>query len=318
MVTACTEHEAAASELEPYAFAASDYLYSPLRDQNDQGDTYEEIVAHCMKDQGFDYLGLADASNSTLDDDDEAPSSQFSLPEAGTIGYGVVFPFEEFGDADNLSTPTVDPLTSQDPLASLSPSEAEAYGAALYGTYGDDLAADPDAVWEWTRAGCLGAAEHQLMIAPETRSGANPFEDLMNDVLDTPIQVLEGSEWNAVIESWSKCMAAGGYDGFRSLEDAVRSIEQERRVLLDSVRLPDSTSEMIVVTEGNDGIPERKEWEALQRREIDQAEADARCRNKADLDVEYERIYAEVERRFIDTNRAELDKMMIWISENSE
>ena len=314
-LTACSTQEPSESKLGSYAFAVSEYLYSPLREQNDDGETYEEIVARCMKAQGFEYR--IPVTPSTMSENDEVQAtSQFDLPGAATNGYDLVFPYSEFGEIEDAPI-EVESDAPADPLASLSQSEADAYGVALYGTYAGDLAADPNTEWNWNRAGCLGSAEHELMVHPERATKSNPFEELMSKVIDTPLEVLEGPDWQTIVGGWSACMSAEGHTGFTYLDDARTSIEQEREALLDSVRPPTSSAETIEVTEDDDGIPDRTAWESLRRREIALATTDLRCRQDADLDGEYERLYAEVEQKFLEKHDLELEKMMVWISENS-
>lgn len=183
----------ASSELAPYAFAASDYLHSPLREQNDDGESYEEIVARCMKEQGFDYRSVADSSPPPPESSDtqDAEESLFALPDAASAGCGAVFGFEEFGDVDDIDEET--PYASDETVDSLSATAMDAYTTALYGSYGTDADLGSDDTWEWKRAGCAGYAEHEL-TATSRRPIENPYESLMTAILETPEAVWDTTE----------------------------------------------------------------------------------------------------------------------------
>lgn len=85
---------------------------------------------------------------------------------------------------------------------------------------------------------------------------------------------------------------------------------------MDAVRLPSVEGELLTVTDAQDGVPERAEWEELRKREIALAVADDECRGEADLDGSYERAYREIEGLFVQEHHAELVRTMVWLSEN--
>ncbi|MEN0023337.1 MAG: hypothetical protein AAGC61_08645 [Microbacterium sp.] len=319
VVSGCADRVPAPSEIAPYAFAASDYLYSSQRERNDAGETYDEIVARCMKEQGFDYRAPTSPASTEVDQRDDA--SMFALPDAAVSGYGVVFPFSEFGtgndgpntdDADDH----VDIYRADESMAGMTPAAVDAYTRALYGTYGDDRIEDPEATWDWTRAGCSGQADHELTTAAAAGTIANPYEALMEEILKTPEHVFDASEWREAITVWSECVHDAGHGRFQSIDEPMAAISHDRDALLAPEQLPHSDENLLSVTDDRDGVPDRMEWEALRKREISLASDDDRCRAAADLDGTYARAYSLIERRFVHENREDLERMMVWVSEH--
>ncbi len=136
---------------------------------DDQNRQIEEKVADCMVEQGFEYVpNTANGGSVSTDDvawepDDRAWVEQW--------GYGAVDnPYNEqpVPEADEY----VDP--NADYVASLSESEQTAYYEALNGPQPseEDQAAMEDGTYDydWTAAGCYGAAQHEVYDEQTPRS----------------------------------------------------------------------------------------------------------------------------------------------------
>jgi len=311
----CSSTQEAGSEISEYVFAASDYIYSPIEAENDDGLSYDEIVSKCMKELGFKYNPNPPLSYSESFDESTA-ASQFDIPSADTRGYGVVYDFAEFGIAED-SPFEIEESSKEDEAGFRSQTEADAYTTALYGAYADDLAADPEAEWHWNRAGCIGQAEHELVANPRPDFAVNPYKQLMDEVLSLSENVLEGREWQDAVRSWTECMAHVGYSGFAQIDDARFSIEQARDALIGSTAISyGNTSDTVEVTEENDGVPDRRDWDELRKLEIATAKADLKCRGESQLDEKYTQAYEDLSNTFVEENRAQLDLMIAWVSDN--
>jgi len=125
----------------------------------------QEVIAQCMRDQGFEYIPL-DFSQSAFFGVDE----QFGGLEPGTrewterYGYGYSTTFDQnfgAGPEDEFRDP------NQEYIESLSPAETDAYYAALYGsdafdefdpTLSDEELAEEEQNFEYVPQGCEGQA----------------------------------------------------------------------------------------------------------------------------------------------------------------
>lgn len=250
----------------------------------------EEIVAQCMKEQGFEYQpNVQSASISFGDDglwkpDDREWVSQY--------GYGMV--------ASPMSEQPTDQEVYEDPnqdyINSLSASEQTAYWEALYGPQPteEELSDDGSYEYDWTTAGCQGQAQH------ETQN--DPMQDeqfaSLNEALTTFYSDMSTAPGlTAVHQKWSSCMADAGYSGFSTQPDAQSSISEKLSKYYENLS-PDAAS--------NSDDPELKQ---LGEEEIALALADLDCREKTNFTAESQKVQFELEREFIAAHKAELEAL---------
>ncbi|WP_336027303.1 hypothetical protein [Geodermatophilus sp. FMUSA9-8] len=256
----------------------------------------EELIAGCMQEQGFEYTpntqsaGFVSYEDVEWEPDDRDWVSQY--------GYGAVTspyteqpaPEEEF----------VDP--NADYVAGLSESEQTAFYEALSGPMPDeeDLAEDGSYEYDWTTAGCQGAAQHE--VAGEDLSQSEEFASLFAaiDELYTNMPTWPGmAELDA---EWAACMDAAGHGGHATQVDAQNSVYDDLNAVYEDVAMSeDGTST---------GEPDQAALDALAEREVELALADLGCREETDYRDRSTEITHEVEEQFIDDHRAELDALV--------
>lgn len=123
----------------------------------------EELIAECMKKEGFEYTPNPDSGGWVAADDVGDEPEWGSLEFAETYGYGII----DWPGADALLEEPADYVDpNQDYVESLSVSEQDAYYATLYGepeevTEGAD-SEDASEAYSWEENGCYGWADHQM------------------------------------------------------------------------------------------------------------------------------------------------------------
>lgn len=317
------------ASLSEYYTAVAQYqgLLGDGGDEEDDGTagdqrTYGEIVASCMKAEGFEYWpeGAAIGAESSGEDDvgEEDP-----VAWAAREGYGIVEPYEQLDMTIQWDDPApVDP--NQEYTSMMTEAEFEAYVLAFYGTIWDELveAAErgEEFVWDWTRAGCDGRASHIVESRENVWTGPasstlGPYDELVAAMDDIALEVESTPQWAEAVTEWSDCMAAAGY-GYAALDDPFEDILTALDALWAEA-LPEHEigyGEVVWVEAGQDGLPDRDEYDGLRRREIDTAVADETCRVEAELEVARAVAQDELEREFLAENRDELDAMVDWFS----
>ncbi|SFP67815.1 hypothetical protein SAMN05660464_3892 [Geodermatophilus dictyosporus] len=256
----------------------------------------EELVAQCMQDQGFEYT--PNTASGTFVSGGESEWEPDDRDWVAQYGYGAVtspfteepVPEEEF----------VDP--NADYVASLSESEQTAFYEALHGPVPDEdeLAEDGSYEYDWTTAGCQGAAQHE--VAGEDPSQSEEFEPLFEAIDELYTST---ASWPGMAEldgEWAACMDAAGHGGHATQMDAQNSVYEEMNEIYESV----GTSEDGVPT----GEPDQAALDALAEREVELALADLDCREEVDYRDRSAEITREVEQQFIDDHQAELDALV--------
>lgn len=256
----------------------------------------EELVAQCMQEQGFEYTpDTSSTSFSSGDGDEWQPDEREWVAQ---YGYGVVTtPFSEEPPPEEEY---VDP--NGDYVASLSESEQTAFYEALHGPMPDEdeLPEDGSFEYDWTTAGCHGAAQHE--VAGEDPSQSEEFKPLF-EALDRLYSDM--ASWPGMAEldaQWADCMDAAGQGGHANPMQAQDSVYQEMNEIYESVGM----SEDGMPT----GEPDQAAIDALGERERELALADLDCREETDYRDRSAEITAEVEQQFIDDHEAELDALV--------
>lgn len=199
----------------------------------------EELIARCMKDQGFEYDQPHVPDRPALDPEDDPRD------EAQQRGYGIV-------DSAKART-TAGPQRS--------PAEQAAYDRALYGDRADHAEDETVAVYDWRREGCLGAAYHEATGGADDLLRDERFAALFDAVREAEAEALASEAAAALAQEWSDCMAALGHPELGVPQEARSTVERE-------------LAELAAL----DGDPaEARQLAELRRREVDLAVADVTC-----------------------------------------
>lgn len=266
----------------------------------------EELVAVCMQKEGFEYKPDTQNYGSIMSSDDEDGPQWGSKEFAEQYGYG-------FTDSPGMTSAEEDTQEYVDPngdyLATLSESEQNAFYETLYGAGPTEeqmaeMEEGGSYTSDWTQEGCQGAARHEVGQKQGGTQAAyeDPeFADLfaaMQDIWNT-----ENNEEMAKLDSeWASCMADSGYPDFSKADDAQMSIMEA------SNELYSGGGEYVEGEEPKE--PSKKELDALKKREIELAVADFDCKKKVGYEEKQIKVMHEIEQKFVDENKAQLDAML--------
>jgi hypothetical protein len=262
----------------------------------EQQEKTEELVARCMQDQGFEYRPQTSSGTFVSSSDVEYEPDERDW--VAQYGYGAVN--SPFNEEPMPEEEYVDP--NADYVASLSESEQTAFYEALHGPTPDEdeMAEDGSYEYDWTTAGCYGAAQHE--VAGEDLSQSEEFTSLFAAIDEL---YADTASWPGMAEldgEWAACMGAAGHGGHATPMDAQNSVYDELNEIYESV----GTSEDGTPT----GEPDQAALDALAEREVDLALADLDCREEVDYRDRSAQISRDVEQQFIDDHQAELDALV--------
>lgn len=266
----------------------------------------EEIVAQCMQEQGFEYTpaDYGDLSAEVAQDDGPAWDS---LEFAQQYGYGATTgdALAEQSGGDDGGSGFEDP--NADYVAQMSETEQNAYYEALYGSSVTDVAtAEPEepadgdeestedeaTAWDWTTAGCQGKAQHEVFEEGEVWNDPQ-FADLFEELSTLYEDSQSGEKVTAAKKAWSACMTEAGYD-FAGPDDASQSIYDAQALIPfaeDGTQDPDALAE-------------------LRKTEIATAVADRTCQTSTKYAETLLASQFELEQKFLDDHKAELDSLV--------
>lgn len=269
----------------------------------DQDRQREELVAKCMKKEGFEYK--PNTGNVSYASDSTGNGPAWGTREfAEQYGFGIVsWPGREDADSQPTENDYVDP--NADYLATLSESEQAAFWEALYGPAPteDELkqqeSGEGSQEWTWEKGGCNGWAQHELTKDTGANFWEDPdFKDLVAAMQDMWSDSSSSPESVALNADWSACMTEAGFDGLTSRDQAQQSLYDKQNELYK---------------QGPDGVwnePSKEDKDAFQKEEIKLAVADFDCAKK----VNYTKRTTEIEhlkqQEFLDQHKAELDKAL--------
>lgn len=268
----------------------------------------EEITAECMADEGFEYLPNVQ-SGAILVSDEENEIQWGSVEFAEQYGYGII-DFPGMTESVDPGQDYVDP--NQEYIEALSPSEQEAFYAALYGPQPseEELEAmmDPDYEYEydWTTAGCSGKAQNEVFNSGDGAMAAyeDPeFEELFTDMNEIWSVIWDPTNLHEDVvqlnQEWASCMADAGFSEFDSPTTASDTLWNE----WSDIQMPDSDS-------GEYVEPSEADKKQMQEREIEVAVADSTCKQQFDYDDKIMKLQFELEQEFVDSHKAELDALL--------
>lgn len=252
----------------------------------------QELIARCMTGQGFDYVPdtgehttwVAAGQDANWQPDDRAWVEKY--------GYGLTTnPYQLPADPARPD-PSGSANANDAYLDSLTEAERQAYQKALWGTLNDG------ADYDWTKAGCFGAAQHQVQ-------GENQWELKENQPIVEEIQKFWTAEdhdpaYAPLDADWSACMDRAGFSGFRAQAEARQSISDQ----LDAYQASPPA--------GNGpgyGTPADPPYARLAHQELTLALADLGCRDQTDYRQRELRLRFAAEEQFIADHKDELDAM---------
>lgn len=277
----------------------------------------EEKVADCMAKEAFEYIPDTQNGGTVIyggDEDSDIPDWD-SLEFAKTYGYGLAnSPYSEAADeGDNKEY--VDP--NQKYIDSLSESERTAYEETLWGKPAteDELAAEGEegeamAEYDWKSAGCYGAAQHEVQGEAMEASDDPEFKELFDKMQNVWTEVYGDGENPSPNEDvakinreWSECIVKAGYD-FATPDEASTSLMEEWNEVQNAAYSEDTGSDK------EPAGPSKEETKKFEEKEIKTAVADYECRDKTGYTKKQQKIVNDVEQKFVDEHKAELDAML--------
>jgi hypothetical protein len=281
----------------------------------------EEIIATCMREQGFDYTPIdydaqREASREAEADGATKPTEEELDPVAATreYGYGVFTerPGDEEPEVEDESA-WGDPNAER--YAAMSQAEQQAWDLALNGPGQGEEYAQEAGTYDWTAWGCYGVANHEQSDTREDYFDVSAWLDLINEILQLDQTIGGDPRMAEVVGEWSVCMAEAGHPGYTDPSGPwLEMIELREQVWAEvgaGVELDVSTDDYLTdpayLAQQAD-IAERHA--ELAPREVELAVADATCQ----VEVDYARQAAEVrivrQEEFAAEHSAELEAML--------
>jgi hypothetical protein len=289
-----------------YSLDADDQAMQDAQAEADQQNReVEELVAACMSEQGFDYTPN-DLNGGTSYSSDDLDVEWGSMEFAEKYGYGIST--DPWGTADQEMPEYVDP--NADYMASMSESELEAYSAALWGEPAVDDGSGEPVEYDWTTAGCYGAAQHEVYeLGTETPEEFTALEEEINSRWE---QVSADPEVAKIDADWAACMADAGIEGMTTMNEAQQALYDEWNGI-QGWDDPDYQALM----EGWDyeakpeGPPapevDKAASAAFTKKEIAQAVADRGCQDETDYQARQIEIDHKSQQAFVDQHKDELE-----------
>ena len=266
----------------------------------------EEIVAECMAEQGFEYIPVDYSQQGFTMTSEDLDVEWGSREFAEKYGYGATT--DPWGNEAAMAEPPdqewVDP--NQDYVMSMSETEQAAYYSALYGDQDYPEEGEEDEwVYDWTTAGCQGRAQHEVY---ESAPGLDDetYQALMEEMNTMWEGIMSDPRLTELNALWATCMSEAGHPGFASVDDAQNSIYDQLNGVWD-------TAYADIPPDAGEG-----EWAAAQSRvddlmaaitplEIELAVADFDCREEVDYVKVQQDVNAELQQRFYDAHKDELE-----------
>jgi hypothetical protein len=302
------------------SFGGSDgESYEPTEEELQEQRDFEDLVASCMADQGFDYVPYVYMPG----DFDGGPWEEaFSLPPdefREKYGYGIsTLNFED--EAEEIDDPNAEIRDG------LSPQAQKEYDAALYGAEVGEIVQDSategsepsEAPPTPEDLGCYGVAGEQIYDEEmdETNDPYMEFESLMDDVFQIGERMQGDSRIEAATRAWKDCMADSGYPEFEMPGDPEQQLWQRWDELMgwsgpiegDGEVAPDDDDSTTSVDEFPDPADiDPAEREEFEKYELEVAHADYACLKEHYTGVADEVQY-EFEAEFVDEHRDELER----------
>ena len=278
---------------------------------------YEEVLAECMAEAGFDYRPQTDLDITWS----EARGFEGEFVDAEVYGYGEYLegpngePPNAFqggmGELTESQQANIDYFDSLSSDAQVEYSLAKSGDLSQYSEVYDQVMAgelEPDP----SRSGCGGRASQEVYsdvgeVPPELADVRDAVSTMWQRLQEDP-RVME------TLPAWGTCMEDAGYPAMTELVDAVNYAGSLWGPFQD---------EYANATPGGVGIGDYdvvKEsipdaLRELQQAELDLATADARCRVESGYVASYNEVKEEIAQEILDTYRTDLDAWVDWSKE---
>jgi len=239
---------------------------------------YEERVATCMKDAGFEYVPVVTSPDSVVLDEDVPPPGSRAFREQ--FGYGLASsPWQDVAAED-----VPDPNAGY--RAALTPGAQAAFDEELYGTPEVDAAGITAQV-----GGCANAAWDDVYGVLASNPGWDRLLAEMDALQD---RALDAQAARDVDRAWSRCMADRGHVG---LADPAAAEESVRTLLAGAqVRAEDG---LVAADAGS--------LADVGAAEVTLAVADLDCQEQVDLRGRKDAVLRTLEEEFVEQHRDELE-----------
>ncbi|WRS30626.1 hypothetical protein U6G28_02755 [Actinomycetaceae bacterium MB13-C1-2] len=265
----------------------------------------EELMAQCMKKEGFEYIPT-NRNVSVYSAETVAGWAQGTLEFAQQYGYGIVnSPWFEESIVTSQETDYSDP--NADYFSSLSSEEQQTYWLTLYGE-GDspeDIEASEDGeyVYDWTKFGCFGWAQNETTKDSPYAFYEDPeFSELVDAIGGVWDTVRRDPEMETLEAEWSSCMLDAGYEGLETRGDASRAMRDKYDVLSGC--------------SGNTCMdPPKDKKREFQEEEIKQAVDDFSCAEEVHYDTRLEVIDDRIQKELIERYRPQIDAAILKYGE---
>lgn len=297
----------------------------PTEEELQQQRDFQDAVAECMGDQGFEYV----PNVITPGEYDAGPWEEaYSLPDdefREQHGYGVSTLYFDRAEEDLPEDP------NQEIRDGLSPQAQQEYDEALHGTriaeqmQGTAMPSESPAPPTDEELGCYGVASEEVYDESMTQH-EDPFaefDSLMNDIFQIGERMRNDPRIEAATEDWRNCMADAGYPDFERPGDPEQQVFRRWDELMGwSEAMPpeddegeaDATSTAGPI-EPNEIDPDERE--EFQQYELDLAQADYSCLEDHYNEVA-EEVQFEIEEEFVEEHRSELEQYRDAMAERDE
>ena len=242
---------------------------------------FEETIAQCMKDQGFEYYLVERMTDSV-----GFPNTD-SREFRKLYGYGVSTS-PPYGD-----TFEIDDSQNEAYRESLSPEQRDAYDIAMQGTSteADHVVTDSGGCYDQAWEAVYGSAGD---IGQE-------WDALMEDLDALWAQIADSPEVTAINADWAKCMSDHQFFDLTTPDSAPERIW----ALMTATQRPDATG--LVQTD-------HEALASVQEVEIRMAITDWDCQKRVDYDARYETARIRYENKFVETHKPELEAWSLAMS----
>lgn len=273
---------------------------------------YEEVLAVCMAEAGFEYVPDRAAGMVT---GGVALGMEGPFPEAEDYGYGFSLEGPD-GTSPQLWQDAVPSETDANEAyrLALSPQAQAEYGIAMDGDFSEyspffEQVMAGELEYDASRAGCSGRASQE--VYPDGAAGPAELAEVKEAVSAMWGRLQEDSRVRATLPAWSTCMQDAGYDGMTEIIDAVNRLpvifDEWQDTYADATAGHTGVTDYEVVKES---IPDA--LRELRDAEIALAVADATCREESGYVAAYLGAQADIAQEILDTYRADLDTWVAW------
>lgn len=279
---------------------------------------FEELVAACMAEEGFEYVPKDWREGGTLPEAAEesaghAIAGDLRIAAAARYGYGISTQ-SRFETPEPTGGVGTDP--NADRVAAMSDAERRAWDLALTGPGQGEESASGQEPYDWTRHGCVGRAAHEQDAERPEEAARRDFDDAAWSDLRDAIGALEESvpddpRLAEVSARWSGCMNDAGYPGYAEPRDAVDDVIGRAMRITDEVGAAgiDVTTDDYLTDPAY--LAQQAEIARLEAElatvEIAIATADVTCQVENDYERHYVETWIALQEEFYDEHRADLE-----------